>query len=62
MRETRRIMEREAQKGSTPLKYERLFIDNGSYQEIASEDKLLEVLRYLHRLDEYKALANKNGD
>jgi hypothetical protein len=52
-------MDREIQKGSTPLKYERLYIDNDSYQEIASEDKLLEVLRYLHRLDEYKALAGK---
>jgi hypothetical protein len=59
MRETRRIMDREIQKGSTPLKYEKLFLDNDSYQEIANEEKLLEVLRYLHRIDEYRALASK---
>ena len=30
-----------------------------AYQEIASKEKLTEVLQYLHRVGEYKALASK---
>ena len=59
MRDTKRIMEREIKKGSTPLQFERIELDAGSYQEIASKEKLTEVLQYLHRVGEYKALASK---
>ena len=59
MRDTKRIMEREIKKGSTPLQFERIELDAGCYQEIASKEKLTEVLQYLHRVGEYKALASK---
>mgnify|MGYP006939723452 CR=1 FL=1 len=59
MRDTKRIMEREIRKGSTPLQFERIELDAACYQEIASKDKLTEVLQYLHRVGEYKALAGK---
>lgn len=55
MRDTKRIMEREIKKGSTPLQFERIELDAGCYQEIASKEKLTEVLQYLHRVGEYKA-------
>ena len=59
MRDTKRIMEREIKKGSTPLQFERIELDATCYQEIASKEKLTEVLQYLHRVGEYKALAGK---
>ena len=59
MRDTKRIMEREIKKGSTPLQFERIELDACCYQEIASKEKLTEVLQYLHRVGEYKALASK---
>ena len=59
MRDTKCIMEREVKKGSTPLSFERIEIDTGSYQEITSEEKLTEVLQYLHRVGNYKSLAGK---
>ena len=59
MRDTKRIMEREIKKGSTPLQFERIELDATCYQEIASKEKLTEVLQYLHRVGEYKALASK---
>ena len=59
MRDTKRIMEREIKKGSTPLQFERIELDATCYQEIASKEKLTEVLQYLHRVGEYKALADK---
>ena len=59
MRDTKRIMEREIKKGSTPLQFERIELDATCYQEIASKEKLTEVLKYLHRVGEYKALAGK---
>ena len=59
MRDTRRNMEKEIKKGSTPLRFEKISIDETCYQEIISREKFLEVLRYLHRVGEYKTYANK---
>ena len=59
MRDTRRIMEKEIKKGSTPLQFEKISIDETCYQEITSREKFLEVLQYLHRVGEYKTYANK---
>lgn len=50
MRDTKRIMERKIKKGSTPLQFERIELDADCYQEIASKEKLTEVLQYLHRV------------
>lgn len=46
-------------KGSTPLQFEKISIDETCYQEITSREKFLEVLQYLHRVGEYKTYANK---
>ena len=59
MRDTKRIMEREIKKGSTPLTFEQMEIDTDNYQEITSKEKLTEVLQYLHRVENYKSLAGK---
>ena len=59
MRDTKRIMEREIKKGSTPLTFEQMEIDTENYQEITSKEKLMEVLQYLHRVENYKSLAGK---
>ena len=59
MRATKRIMEREIQKGSTPLSFEQMEIDTNNYQEITSVEKLTQVLQYLHRVGNYKSLAGK---
>ena len=59
MRDTKRIMEREIKKGSTPLSFEQMEIDTNNYQEITSVEKLTQVLQYLHRVGNYKSLAGK---
>ena len=59
MRDTKRIMEREIKKGSTPLTFEQMEIDTENYQEIISVEKLTEVLQYLHRVGNYRSLAGK---
>ena len=59
MRDTKRIMEREIKKGSTPLSFEQMEIDKNNYQEITSVEKLTQVLQYLHRVGNYKSLAGK---
>ena len=46
MRDIDRAMEREIAKGSCPLRFVRIEFNNSPYQEIASEEKLLEVLSY----------------
>ena len=53
MRDIDRAMEREIAKGSCPLKFVGIEFGDSPYQEIASKEKLLEVLSYL-------ALVNKN--
>ena len=55
MRDTKRIMEREIKKGSTPLSFEQMEIDTNNYQEITSVEKLTQVLQYLHRVGNYKS-------
>lgn len=57
--DTKRIMEREIKKGSTPLSFEQMEIDTNNYQEITSVEKLTQVLQYLHRVGNYKSLAGK---
>ena len=57
MRDTKRIMEREIKKGSTPLSFEQMEIDTNNYQEITSVEKLTQVLQYLHKVGNYKSLA-----
>ena len=59
MRDTKRIMEREIKKGSTPLHFQQIAIDTDDYQEIASREKMTDVLQYLHRVGNYKSLAGK---
>ena len=59
MRDTKRIMEREIKKGSTPLSFEQMEIDTNNYQEITSVEKPTEVLQYIHRVEAYKSLAGK---
>ena len=59
MRDTKRIMEREIKKRSTPLSFEQIEIDTDNYQEITSVEKLTQVLQYLHRVGNYKSLAGK---
>ena len=59
MRDTKRIMEREIKKGSTPLSFEQMEIDTNNYQEITSVEKLTQVLQYLHRVGNDKSLSGK---
>lgn len=59
MREVNRVMEREIEKGSTPLVFEQLRFGDYSYNEITSKEKLLQVLSYLLRIGEYQQYATK---
>ncbi len=59
MRDIDRAMEREAAKGSCPLKFVRIEFGSQPYQEIASGEKLLEVLSYLLRVGDYDRFAGK---
>lgn len=59
MREIDRAMEREAAKGSCPLRFDRIGFLEDSYWEIASREKLLEVLSYLLRTGAYSQFAGK---
>ena len=59
MRDIDRVMEREIAKGSCPLKVVRLEFGSSPYQEIASGEKLLEVLSYLLRTGDYGRFAGK---
>jgi hypothetical protein len=59
MRDTKRIMQREIEKGSTPLSFEKISLNDECYQEIVSREKLTEVLQYLHRIGPYKEIAEK---
>ena len=52
MRDTKRIMEREIKKGSTPLTFEQMEIDTNNYQEITSVEKLTQVLSHCLLLDD----------
>ena len=59
MRDINRIMEREIAKGSCPLKLEHIEFGDYSYQEIASSDKMNEVLSYLLRIGAFSQYAGK---
>lgn len=59
MRDVNRVMEREIKKGSTPLQFEQLNFGDYSYNEISSQEKLVQVLSYLLRIGEYKSFAGK---
>jgi hypothetical protein len=52
-------MEREIAKGSCPLKLDHIEFGDYSYQEITSEEKLLEVLSYLLRIGNFRQYAGK---
>ena len=53
LRDVKRVMEREIQKGSCPLQFERLEFGEKPLHFIESEEKLNEVLSYLLRMGEY---------
>lgn len=59
MRDIDRAMEREIAKGSCPLRFVKIEFGDSSYQEIASREKLLEVLSYLLRTGDYGRFAGK---
>ena len=59
MRDIDRVMEREIAKGSCPLRFVRIEFGSSPYQEIASREKLLEVLSYLLRTGDYGRFAGK---
>ena len=57
MRDIDRAMKREIAKGSCPLKFVKIEFSDSPYQEIASKEKLLEVLSYLLRTGDYGKFA-----
>ena len=59
MRDINRVMEREIAKGSSPLKLDHIEFGDYSYQEIASEKKLEDVLSYLLRIRDFRQYAGK---
>ena len=59
LRDVRRVMEREAKKGSCPLMFDRLEFGGKPFRFITSEDKLDEVLAWLLRLKAFRQYAEK---
>lgn len=59
LRDVKRVMEREAKKGSCPLVFNRLEFGINPFQTITSEEKLDEVLAYLLRLKYFRQYAEK---
>lgn len=59
LRDVKRTMEREIQKGSCSLQFERLEFGEKPFRFVESEEKLNEVLSYLLRLGEFKQYADK---
>ena len=59
MRDIDQAMEREIAKGSCPLRFVKIEFGDSPYQEIASKEKLLEVLSYLLRTGDYSRFAGK---
>ena len=59
MRNIDRAMAREIAKGSCPLRFTGIEFGDSPYQEIASREKLLEVLSYLLRTGDYGRFAGK---
>jgi hypothetical protein len=54
MRDVNRVIEREIKKGSCPLRFEPKGFGDYKYNEIDSEDKLVDVLSYLLRIGKYE--------
>lgn len=50
MRDVNRVMEREIKKESTPLQFEQLNFGDYSYNEISSQEKLVQVFSYFLRI------------
>ena len=59
MRDMDRAIEREIQKGSCSLRFEKKGFGEYSYNEITSKEKLEEVLGYLLRIGEFEKHATK---
>lgn len=59
MRDIDRAMEREIAKGSCPLRFVKIDFRDCPYREIASGEKLSEVLSYLLRTGDYSRFAGK---
>ena len=59
LREVKRVMEREAKKGSCPLMFDRLEFGTNPFQTVTSEEKLDEVLAWLLRLKSFRQYAEK---
>ncbi len=59
MRDIDGAMEREIAKGSCPLRFVKIDFGDTPYQEIASKEKLFEVLSYLLRTGSYGRFAGK---
>lgn len=59
LRDVKRVMEREIEKGSCPLQFEWLEFGEKPLQFIESEGKLNEVLLYLLRMGDFKQYADK---
>ena len=59
MRDMNRVVEREIQKGSCPLRFEQKGFGEYSYNEISSKEKLVDVLSYLLRIGEFEQYATK---
>lgn len=58
-REIDKVIEREINKGSIPIRFDRLEICKDAYHEITSQEKLRQVLSYLLRIGEYEQFAGK---
>lgn len=59
MRDMNRVIEREIQKGSCPLRFEQKGFGEYIYNEISSKEKLVEVIAYLLRIGEFEQYATK---
>ena len=59
LRDVRRVMEREAKKGSCPIMFDRLEFGSKPFQTITSEEKLNGVLAWLLRLKNFRQYAEK---
>ena len=59
MRDMNRVIEREIQKGSCPLRFEQKGFGEYTYNDISSKEKLMELLSYLLRIGEFEKYATK---
>lgn len=59
LRDVKRVMEREIQKGSCPLQFDCLSFGEKPFRSIESEEKLNEILSYLLRIGDFKQYAGR---